>query len=246
MAIRTVCVDVMNEGDFKKVSRRELLKLSPLALAGTLAFKSVRVPLLHAGLRFTDWATQRGLGTSGLAETFSDSHVVNFEDFPYNYYDVLDPEVESESWALTVDGEVDKPGEYTLGQIKQLPKISQNTRHICIEGWDVIGNFGGARLSDFLTMVGVDTSARFIEVYCADDYYSSIDMASARHPQSLLCYEMYGKPLNAGHGAPLRLQMPTKLGYKQAKYLVSLRVSSVLGPRKGYWEDIGYSWFGGI
>jgi len=95
--------------------------------------------------------------------------------------------------------------------------------------------------------VGANSGARFLEVECADDYYESIDMASALHPQSLLCYEMYGQPLDRKHGAPLRLQMPTKLGYKQAKYLDTLRVTNVLKPGKtGYWEDQGYSWFGGL
>ena len=95
-------------------------------------------------------------------------------------------------------------------------------------------------------MIGADPSAQFVEVECADDYYESIDIESARHRQSLLCYEMYGKPLDRGHGAPLRLQMPTKLGYKQAKYLTSIRVTNVLSSRKGYWEDLGYSWRGGF
>jgi DMSO/TMAO reductase YedYZ molybdopterin-dependent catalytic subunit len=235
----------MNERDFKRMSRRELLKLSPVALGGALVFKSFKTKFVESGLRFSDWAGEKTNATR-LSETFPDSRVAPFKDFPYNYYDVLDPEIDAASWTLTVDGEAARPGEYTIDQIKGLAKVTQNTRHICIEGWDVIGNFGGARLSDFLNLVGADKSARFIEVYCADDYYSSIDMASARHPQSLLCYEMYGKPLDAGHGAPLRLQMPTKLGYKQANYLVSLRVSNVLGPRKGYWEDMGYSWYGGI
>jgi len=71
-------------------------------------------------------------------------------------------------------------------------------------------------------------------------------MASARHPQTLLCYEMYGQPLMREHGAPLRLQMPTKLGYKQAKYLMTLRVTNVLSARTGYWEDQGYSWHAGL
>jgi DMSO/TMAO reductase YedYZ molybdopterin-dependent catalytic subunit len=154
--------------------------------------------------------------------------------------------VDIDSWTLTVEGEVERPGEYTLDQIKGLPHIQQNTRHICIEGWDAIGSFGGARISDFMNLIGASLSARYIEVYCADDYYSSIDIESARHPQSLLCYEMYGKPLDGGHGAPLRLQMPIKLGYKQAKYLTRFRVTSVLSARKGYWEDRGYSWYGGL
>ena len=75
----------------------------------------------------------------------------------------------------------------------------------------MIGNFGGARLSDFLKVIGADTTSRFITVECADDYYESLDMATALHPQTLLCYEMYGKPLTREHGAPLRLAIPTKL-----------------------------------
>ena len=160
---------------------------------------------------------------------------------------MLDPEVDLEKWTLTVEGDVRHPGEYKLAQIQALPKLSQNTRHVCVEGWDVVGSFGGTRISEFLTLVGANSGARFLEVECADDYYESIDMASALHPQSLLCYEMYGQPLDRKHGAPLRLQMPTKLGYKQAKYLDTLRVTNVLKPGKtGYWEDQGYSWFGGL
>ena len=92
----------------------------------------------------------------------------------------------------------------------------------------MIGNFGGTRASDFLPLIGADTSARFLEVECVDGYYESIDMETALHPQTLLCYEMYGKPLDRGHGAPLQLQMPTKIGYKQAKYLDLVRVTNVL------------------
>ena len=97
-----------------------------------------------------------------------------------------------------------------------------------------------------LAWVGADRGARYLEVACADDYYESIDIASACHPQSLFCYEMYGEPLSRTHGAPLRLVMPTKLGYKQAKYIVGLRVSNVLPARRGYWEDRGYGWYGGL
>jgi DMSO/TMAO reductase YedYZ molybdopterin-dependent catalytic subunit len=109
----------------------------------------------------------------------------------------------------------------------------------------VIGRFGGARLSDFLNLIGADPYARFITVGCADDYYESLDMATARHPQTLLCYEMYDQPLSREHGAPLRLNVPTKIGYKQAKYLTDLKVTHVL-EKVGYWEDQGYSWFYGL
>jgi DMSO/TMAO reductase YedYZ molybdopterin-dependent catalytic subunit len=153
--------------------------------------------------------------------------------------------VDLENWTLTVRGAVQKPGEYKLAQVQSLPRIRQNTRHVCVEGWDVIGRFGGARLSAFLQMVGADPTARFITVNCADDYYESLDMATALHPQTLLCYEMYEQPLTREHGAPLRLQIPTKIGYKQAKYLTELKVMHVLD-RVGYWEDQGYSWFYGM
>jgi len=130
-------------------------------------------------------------------------------------------------------------------QFQALPPVRQNTRHVCVEGWDVIGRFGGMRLSDFLQIVGADPTARFITVNCADDYYESLDMATALHPQTLLCYEMYEQPLTREHGAPLRLQIPTKIGYKQAKYLTELKVTYVLD-KVGYWEDQGYSWFYGM
>ena len=100
-------------------------------------------------------------------------------------------------------------------------------------------------MSDFLKTVGADTTAKFITVKCADDYYESLDMATALHPQTLLCYEMYEQPLTRAHGAPLRLQIPTKIGYKQAKYLTEMKVTNVLD-KVGYWEDQGYSWFYGL
>jgi DMSO/TMAO reductase YedYZ molybdopterin-dependent catalytic subunit len=158
---------------------------------------------------------------------------------------VDDPNVDLAAWKLAVDGAVQKPGDYSLAQIQSLPKFTQNTRHVCVEGWDVIGRFGGARLSDFLKTIGADTSARFLYVECADDYYESIDMATALHPQSLLCYEMYDQPLTREHGAPLRLRIPTKIGYKQAKYLTGLSVTNVL-QKVGYWEDQGYSGYYGL
>jgi DMSO/TMAO reductase YedYZ molybdopterin-dependent catalytic subunit len=237
----------MEERELKRLNRRQLLKLAPVAALSLFAVPKLNDYLVGEGVRVSDWSSGRLFRSHHLAPTFSDSEVVPFEKFPYNGYDVTDPGVDLEKWTLTVEGDVQRPGEYKLSQIQTLPKINQNTRHICVEGWDVIGAFGGARISDFLKLVGANPSARFLEVECADDYYESVDMASVLHPQSLLCYEMYGQPLDRGHGAPLRLQMPTKLGYKQAKYLNTIRVTNVLKPGKsGYWEDQGYSWFGGL
>jgi DMSO/TMAO reductase YedYZ molybdopterin-dependent catalytic subunit len=241
-----IAAEITEERIFRRISRRELLKLSPALAASLILVPGLRNPLLRAGVHLSDLVAHASFRTRHLAPTFADGQVAPLERFPFNSYDTIDPEVDLESWSLSVSGLVSKPREYRLAEIRSLPKLVQNTRHVCIEGWSVIGNFGGARISDFLEMIGSDPKARFVEVECADDYYESIDIESAMHPQSLLCYEMYGQPLTPGHGAPLRLQMPTKLGYKQAKYLTSLRVTNVLGARKGYWEDLGYSWHGGI
>jgi DMSO/TMAO reductase YedYZ molybdopterin-dependent catalytic subunit len=232
----------MNERRFAQVSRRELLKVAPVLALGVFAIPRFQESLLKRGLEFSDWASARLFRRSHLAPTFADAKVTPFEKFPINGYDVDDPGVILENWSLTVSGAVQQPGDYKLVQIQALPRTRQNTRHVCVEGWDVIGRFGGARLSDFLNMIGADTSARFLTLTCADDYYESLDMATALHPQTLLCYEMYDQPLTREHGAPLRLNVPTKVGYKQAKYLTGLKVTHVL-EKVGYWEDQGYSSF---
>ena len=229
------------------LNRRELLKLVPVVAVGAFAIPKLQERLLMGGLHLSDWASGKYFSEHRLAQTYSNSQVAAFERFPYNYYDVADPDVDLEHWTLTVEGLVQRPGDYTLQQIQAFPKVVQNTRHVCVEGWDVIGNFGGTRASDFLRALGADLSAKYLEVTCVDDYYESIDMATVLHPQTLFCYEMYGKPLDRGHGAPLRLQMPTKLGYKQAKYLDTIRVTNVLTHgMHGYWEDQGYDWYGGL
>jgi DMSO/TMAO reductase YedYZ molybdopterin-dependent catalytic subunit len=230
---------------FRALSRRELLKLTPAVALGAFAIPRLQAPLLKAGLGFSDWASAKLFRSAHLAPTFSDSDLTPFDQFPINDYDVDDPGIDLEKWRLTVGGAVEEPGAYTLAQIQILPRIRQDTRHVCVEGWNVIGRFGGARLSDFLKMVGADLTARFLAVECADDYYESLDMATALHPQTLLCYEMYDQPLTREHGAPLRLQIPTKIGYKQAKYLTDLKVTHVL-EKVGYWEDQGYSEFYGL
>jgi DMSO/TMAO reductase YedYZ molybdopterin-dependent catalytic subunit len=234
-----------NEKRAKQIRRREILKLSPVVLLGAFAIPTVQDSLLKAGLAFHDWASAKLFRRNHLAPTFSDAEVVPFEKFPINGYDVADPGVDLDAWKLKVTGDVRRPGEYTLAQIQAQPRQRQNTRHICVEGWDVIGRFGGARLSEFLDLVGANPESRFVFVECADDYYTTIDMATARHSQSLLCYEMYDRPLTREHGAPVRLSIPTKIGYKNAKYLTHMHITSVL-TKNGYWEDQGYSNYYGL
>src|SRR5271168_2571969 len=168
----------MNEKKFRQIGRRELLKLAPVLALGAFAVPSLQEGLLKKGLGFSDWASARLFRSGHLAPTFDDTELTPFAKFPVNGYDVDDPGVILENWTLTVSGAVQKPGDYTLAQVQALPRFRQNTRHICVEGWDVIGRFGGALLSDFLTMIGADTTARLLTVECADDYYESLDMAT--------------------------------------------------------------------
>ncbi len=235
----------MSQKELSRVSRREILKLAPVLVLGAFAVPKWQESLLKKGLGLSDWVSERMFRSDHLAPTFENTELTPFEKFPINDYDVDDPGVLLDKWTLTVGGAVRKPGEYTLDQIQALPMYRQNTRHVCVEGWDVIGRFGGTRLSDFLSVIGADTTARYVTVACADDYYESLDMATALHPQTLLCYEMYERPLTREHGAPLRLNVPTKVGYKQAKYLTDLKVTNVLD-KVGYWEDQGYSSFYGL
>ena len=235
----------IDEKRAKAIRRREILKLTPVVLLGAFAVPSFQEVLLKEGLAFHDWASAKLFRRGHLAPTFSDAEVVSFEKFPINDYDVDDPGVALDAWKLKVTGDVTQPGEYSLAQIQALPRQRQNTKHICVEGWDVIGRFGGARLTDFLNLVGANPRARFLYVECADDYYSSLDMETAQHPQTLLCYEMYDRLLTREHGAPVRLSIPTKIGYKNAKYLTRIHVTDVL-TKQGYWEAQGYSSYYGL
>jgi DMSO/TMAO reductase YedYZ molybdopterin-dependent catalytic subunit len=231
--------DDSNPRDLKSRDRRELLKLSPLLLLGAFAVPPLKNELLKSGIAFTDWASAKWFRRNHLAPTFSAREVTPLEKFYVNTHGVADPEVDLDNWTLKVSGDVQRPGEYTLTQIQALPKLAHITRHVCVDGWDAIVPFGGTALSTFLNFVGANLNAKFLFVECADGYYESIGMASALHPQSLLCYEMYEQPLTREHGAPLRLRLPTKIGYKSAKYLTNFRVTDIL-TKVGYWEDKGY------
>ena len=106
-----------------------------------------------------------------------------------------------------------------------------------------IGEWGGIRFSEFLRRVGADTSAKYVGFKCADDYYQSIDMPTALHPQTLLALTYAGETLPRKYGFPMKLRMPTKLGYKNPKHIMSIYLTNQ-NPG-GYWEDQGYNWFGG-
>ena len=178
-----------------------------------------------------------------LAPTYPESMITR--PFPFNaYYDEDEvPEIDAASYRLELGGLVADKHAWTLPELRALPQTDQITRHICVEGWSAIGKWGGVRFSDFLSRVGADTSARYIGFKCADDYYTSIDMPTALHAQTLLTLTYDGRQLPPRYGFPMKLRMPTKLGYKNPKHIQAIFVTNTYPG--GYWEDQGYNWFGG-
>ncbi len=161
-------------------------------------------------------------------------------------------------WALQVGGLVERPLRLTLAELRELPSRTQITRHDCVEGWSAIGKWTGVPLHEILARARPLERARYVVLRCADPmegtqeskYYESIDMEDAYHPQTILAYALNGAPLPVANGAPLRLRVERQLGYKMAKYLVSIEVvesfARIGGGRGGYWEDRGYEWYAGI
>lgn len=161
-------------------------------------------------------------------------------------------------WRLVVDGLVENPLSLSLADLRAAPSRTQITRHDCVEGWSSIGKWKGAKLSALLDRAKLKPEAKFLVFHCMDSleagpfgqYYESIDLVDARHPQSILAYEMNGAPLPVGHGAPLRLRVERQLGYKQAKYIKRIEAvadfGQLHGGKGGYWEDRGYEWYAGI
>ncbi|GJH00336.1 molybdopterin-dependent oxidoreductase [Paraburkholderia terrae] len=178
-----------------------------------------------------------------LAPTYPESMITR--PFPFNaFYDIDDvPEVDAGTYRLQVSGLAQGKRIWTLDELRALPQESQITRHICIEGWSAIGHWGGVRFSDFLRRVGADMSAKYVSLRCADNYWTSIDMPTALHAQTLLTLTYDGDVLPPKYGFPMKLRMPTKLGYKNPKHIVSIEITNQYPG--GYWENQGYNWFGG-
>jgi len=159
-------------------------------------------------------------------------------------------------WDVMVDGLVTTPMMFSFAAIKEMPARTQITRHDCVEGWSAIGKWTGVPLGDLLRQVQPLPNAKYAVFHCADvddegiSYYESIALADCYHPQTILAYELNGKPLDIPHGAPLRLRFERQLGYKQAKYIERIELVETLagigGGKGGYWEDQGYEWYAGI
>jgi DMSO/TMAO reductase YedYZ molybdopterin-dependent catalytic subunit len=162
-------------------------------------------------------------------------------------------------WRLKVDGLVANPLQFTLAEVRAMPSRTQITRHDCVEGWSCIGQWTGVRLSHLLRLAQPRPEARFVVFHCLDRmdeadedtlYYESIDLDDALHEQTILAWDLNGRPVPVENGAPVRVRVERQLGYKHPKYLHRVELvedfAAIGAGRGGYWEDQGYNWYGGI
>jgi DMSO/TMAO reductase YedYZ molybdopterin-dependent catalytic subunit len=206
---------------------------------GRTAEKALRVVS-----EFNDWVQARLFNPNRLAPTYAESAITR--PFPFNGYypEEATPDIDEDRYKLIVDGLVASKQPWTLDQLYALPQETQITRLICVEGWSAIGKWTGARLKDFLTRIGADLTAKYVHFVCAEGYSVSIDMPTALHPQTQMTFKFGGEVLPTRLGFPMRIRIPTKLGFKNPKYVIGLAVlNNYTG---GYWEDQGYNWFSGL
>jgi DMSO/TMAO reductase YedYZ molybdopterin-dependent catalytic subunit len=181
---------------------------------------------------------------SHLAPTYPASMILKPPKFNA-YYDITKVKpVDAMDWKLELSGLISDKRPWNLERLLTLPRSEMVIKHICVEGWDYIGGWSGPTLRSFLERVGADVRAKYVAFKTADDYPSSIDMATALHPQTLLATQYAGEPLADPFGFPVRLRMSTKLGYKNPKWITAIEVTNRYPG--GYWENLGEGWFAGI
>jgi DMSO/TMAO reductase YedYZ molybdopterin-dependent catalytic subunit len=250
------------------LTRREMLRRSCAACAAVLLGGCDRLTdsprfrrLLDSAEELT-YRTQRlFVGRRALAQEFSESDLSPV--FRSNGTSMPDTAIfqallahDFADWRLSVSGEVARPLELSLADLRRLPARTQITRHDCVEGWSAIGKWTGVPLHTVLGLAQLRAAARYVVFYCADElepgqpYYESIDLIDAFHPQTLLAYALNDRPLPVANGAPLRLRVERQLGYKHAKYLMRIeavrQLDAIRGGKGGFWEDRGYEWYAGI
>jgi len=202
------------------------------------------------------------IGTRGMAKIYPDSQI-DYQ-FPTNGLPTPNSEpayarVLKDGFAhyqLPIGGLVDHPQTLSLRALQALTTLAETTRHDCVEGWSVIGKWAGVPMARILAMVGPKPEARYVMFYSFDrdeqgtPFYGSIDLHQAVHPQTQLALKLNGKPIDADHGGPVRLRIPTQLAYKSTKWVQRIELVSsfkkIYGGQGGYWEDNGYEWYAGI
>ncbi len=229
----------------RRLFLRQGLSLGALAmLSGCNPTDDEGVQKLLTGMsRWNDRAQAWLFNPNKLAPEYPESAITT--PFPFNAFYGQDevPIVDGKGYKLELAGMIREKKPWTLPELYALPQTSQITRHICVEGWSAIGKWSGVRFSDFLARVGADTTAKYVGFKCSDDYSSSIDMATALHPQTLLTFRYADQILPPEYGFPMKLRVPTKLGFKNPKHIMSMFVTNEYPG--GYWEDQGYNWYSG-
>ena len=229
----------------KIITRRKLL--AGFAAASLLAGCDAPHPVslfLKRMLRFNERFEDFIFSPSRLAPESPEKDLTPERAFP-SYFIADTMPFPPAGWTLKVGGMVARPGVFTLEQLKAMPRTGMRVRHHCVEGWSAVAAWHGVQLSELARTVGIDRRVRYVEIRSFDaNYWSSWDLGSALHPQTLLAYGMNGHDLHPDHGAPLRLYSAVKLGYKNVKYLTE--VNFLPNRTGGYWEDQGYDWFAGV
>ena len=230
-----------------------------LGVAARIANKYGLIPPDHGGIfglgETLTYASQRLLTRHSLAREFSRSQISKVP-FPN---EIAPPSEEFNrlqagrfaEWRVTVDGLVDRPAVFSIDQLKSHPVRSHITQLACEEGWSYIAEWTGVPLSHVLELVGIQPQARYVVYFSIEpDWWESIDMADALHPQTFLAYGLNGNELPVGNGGPLRLRLPRQLGYKNVKFITHLKVTdSLKGVGKGLGSasaEAGYAWYAGI
>jgi DMSO/TMAO reductase YedYZ molybdopterin-dependent catalytic subunit len=239
-----------NKALLAEIDRRKLLRGS-LSLGALTMLTGCSVTdrdavqaVLKAVSSFNDHVQALIFRPNHLAPTYSEAEVLKPPRFNA-YYDVEDiAPVDGANWKLELAGLIADKRPWTAQQIYELPEQEWIVRHICVEGWDYIGQWSGPNLRQFLERVGADLKAKYVAFRCADDYYGSIDMATALHPQTILATKYAKQPITDPFGFPLRLRTATKLGFKNPKWITAIEVTNTYPG--GYWEDRGFNWYSGI
>ncbi|HTZ70647.1 MAG TPA: molybdopterin-dependent oxidoreductase [Acetobacteraceae bacterium] len=232
------------------IERRRLLRgglsLGALTMLGgcDISDSDAVQSTLHAVSRWNDRVQAWLFSDSRLAKEYPQSAVA--KQFRYNaYYPMKDaPHIDAGTYKLGLSGKIADKRPWTVQQLLALPRATQRTRHVCVEGWSYIGEWSGIPLGDFLARVGADTSAKYVGFECADGYYEGIDMPTALHPQTIMAVTAGPDILPAKFGFPLKIRIPTKLGFKNPKWVTAMYVTDQ--EPHGFWTDRGYNWFSGI
>jgi DMSO/TMAO reductase YedYZ molybdopterin-dependent catalytic subunit len=194
--------------------------------------------------QFNDWVQARLFNPTRLAPSYPESAITRPFRFNAFYPEENAPDIDEDAYRLIVDGLVEHKQPWTLEQLYGLPQETQITRLVCVEGWSEIGKWTGTPLREFLRRIGADLQAKYVHFVCAEGYYVSIDMPTALHPQTQMTFRFDGQILPTKYGFPMRIRIPTKLGFKNPKHVIGLAVlNNYTG---GYWEDKGYNWFSGL